>query len=107
MLASSAIPPVLPSGRYRSRPVLDGGLVDNAPVLLAANEPGRTLVLLTRRYERPLPVVSARTYAQPSRPIPIGKFDYANPLGLQLAYDLGREDGAGFAEAGGTSDAGG
>ncbi len=97
VLASSCVPPVLPGGRHRAQRVLDGGLIDNAPVLLAEGQPGETLVLLTRRYERPLPVVAARTYVQPSRAIPIDKFDYANPAGLQEAWDLGLDDGAHFA----------
>lgn len=92
-LAASCVPPVLPEGRHQGRPVLDGGLVDNVPVLLAADQPGHTLVLLSKRYARPLPAVAGMTYLQPSAQIRIDKFDYANPAGLQEAYDLGRADG--------------
>lgn len=102
-LAASCVPPVLPGGRHEGRPVLDGGLVDNVPLLLAEGEPGHTLVLLSKRYGRPLPERAATTYLQPSAPIRIDKFDYANPAGLQAAYDLGVADGvqaaAGFAAA--------
>lgn len=103
VLASSCVPPVLPGGRYRAQPVLDGGLIDSAPALLAEDQPGETLVLLTRRSERPLPSIPSRTYVQPSRPIPIGKFDYANPAGLQAAWDLGVEDGQRFAAGAATA----
>jgi hypothetical protein len=34
---------------------------------------------------------------QPSEPIRIDKFDYANPVGLQETYNLGLKDGAQFA----------
>jgi hypothetical protein len=34
---------------------------------------------------------------QPSQPIRIDKFDYANPDALQETYDQGLEDGAQFA----------
>lgn len=95
-LAASCVPPVLPGGRHAGKPVLDGGLVDNVPLLLAADQPGRTLVLLSKRYGRPLPQAANVTYVQPSEPIRIDKFDYANPQGLQDAYDLGFDQGAQF-----------
>ena len=62
-------------------------------LLLAADQPGRTLVLLSKRYGRALPARPGVTYLQPSAPIRIDKFDYANPEGLQEAYDLGFADG--------------
>lgn len=102
-MAASCVPPVLPGGRHDGRPVLDGGLVDNVPLVLAEGEPGHTLVLLSKRYSGPLPTRAATTYLQPSAAIRIDKFDYANPEGLQDAYDLGLADGvraaAGLADA--------
>ena len=98
ILSASCVPPVLPGGAYRGRRVLDGGLIDNVPVQLADGREGRTLVLLSKRYPRPLPIANDRVYVQPSRPISLDKFDYANPQGLQETYELGREDGSGFAE---------
>ena len=77
--------------------VLDGGLVDNIPLRLADQQPGDTLVLLSRRYERTLPDRPGVVWAQPSRPIRIDKFDYANPDGLQETFDLGVHDGRRFA----------
>ena len=97
VLAASCVPPVLPGGQFDGRRVLDGGLVDNAPVLLTRDRPGRTLVLLSRQYRNELPNGDEITYAQPSRPITLDKFDYANPAGLQTVFDLGVEDGRHFA----------
>ena len=97
ILASSCVPPVLPGKGYRGEQVLDGGLIDNVPAHLADGRPGRTLVLLSKRYRKPLPAPSARVYVQPSEAIRIDKFDYANPAGLQEVYDQGVRDGTAFA----------
>lgn len=97
ILAASCVPPVLPGERYQGQRVLDGGIIDNVPAHLADGREGRTLVLLSKRYGRPLPPPAIRVYAQPSEPIRIDKFDYANPGGLQETYDLGLGDGQRFA----------
>jgi predicted acylesterase/phospholipase RssA len=94
VLASSCTPPFTPLLAHAGRPALDGGIADNVPV--AAAGPGPTLVLLTRRY-RALPAHPARTYVQPSRPVPVASWDYTDPDGLQAAFDLGLRDGAAFA----------
>jgi predicted acylesterase/phospholipase RssA len=96
VLAASCVPPVLPEGRFRDRKVLDGGLIENAPIRLAENEPDETLVLLSRKYERELPSARQATWVQPSKPIRIDKFDYANPDGLQETFELGIHDGREF-----------
>ena len=96
VLAASCVPPVLPEGRFRDRRVLDGGLIENIPLRLATGEPGETLVLLSRKYERELPSVQGVTWAQPSTQIEIDKFDYANPDGLQETFELGLADGRVF-----------
>ncbi len=96
-LAASCVPPVLPGGRHGGKPVLDGGLVDNVPLMLAADQPGNTLVLLSQRHTRALPTSATVTYVQPSSRITIDKFDYANPEGIQEAYDMGVADGRHFA----------
>jgi hypothetical protein len=96
VLAASCVPPVLPEGRLGDRKVLDGGLIEHIPVRLAENEPGETLVLLSRRYERALPSTTRVTWVQPSQPIKIDKFDYANPDGLQETFELGLDDGSEF-----------
>jgi predicted acylesterase/phospholipase RssA len=96
VLASSCIPPILPEGHLRGRKVLDGGLIENIPVRLADEQPGETLVLLSRRYDRKLPSTRRVTWVQPSKQIEIDKFDYANPRGLQETFDLGIADGQQF-----------
>ena len=97
ILASSCVPPVLPGDGYKGQRVLDGGIIDNVPAHLADNRDGLTLVLLSKRYRQTLPPPTQRVYVQPSEPIRIDKFDYANPSGLQKTYDLGAKDGANFA----------
>ena len=99
VLASSCVPPVLPSEPFKGQRVLDGGIIDNVPAHLADGREGLTLVLLSKRYNSSLPVSEVRTYVQPSEAITIDKFDYANPEGLQQTYDLGFEDGTAFASA--------
>ena len=96
VLGASCVPPLLPEGRFGDRKVLDGGLIENIPVRLAADQPGRTLVLTSRKYEQPLPSTKRVTWVQPSQPIKIDKFDYANPEGLQETFDLGVRDGRAF-----------
>ena len=96
VLAASCVPPVLPEGRFGDRDVLDGGLIENIPVRLASDQPGRTLVLASRKYGHPLPSTDRVTWVQPSEPIKIDKFDYANPEGLQETFDLGVRDGLDF-----------
>lgn len=97
VLAASCVPPVLPSPPYRGQQILDGGMIDNVPAFLADKRPGETLVLLSKRYRRPLPYVPGRTYVQPSSPIRMDKFDYANPDGLREAFELGIADGRAYA----------
>jgi hypothetical protein len=56
------------------------------------------LVLLTRPFSREsLPRREGVTYVQPSRAVPVAKWDYTSPDRVREAYDLGREDGARFA----------
>jgi predicted acylesterase/phospholipase RssA len=105
ILAASCVPPVLPSNGYQGEIVLDGGLIDNVPAHLADGRSGQTLVLLSKRYKKPLPRIKNRVYVQPSEPIKIDKFDYANPSGLQEVYDLGFMDGQQFVQSGPVSSA--
>lgn len=97
ILASSTVPPVLPTKGYKGLRVLDGGIIDNVPAHLADQRAGQTLVLLSKKYRKPLPAPGRRIYAQPSEPVRIDKFDYANPGALQATYDLGLRDGTRFA----------
>jgi len=101
ILASSCTPPFTTLIRRGGAPVLDGSLVDSAPVFALRGTPRRVLVLLTRRYGE-LPSGGAgepmMTYVQPSEPITISKWDYTNPDGLQRTFDLGRRDGEAFVD---------
>ena len=96
ILAASCVPPVLPSPPFRDRQILDGGMIDDVPAFMADDRSGETLVLLSKRYRRALPEVPGRTYVQPSAPIRMDKFDYANPEGLQEVFELGAADGRAF-----------
>ena len=98
ILHSSCTPPITPVYRRGTRPVLDGGLIDSAPLETIPTPLPPTLVLLTKPYPpEHIPRVPGRVYAQPSQPIPIHKWDYTSPERVQATYDLGRRDGEGFA----------
>jgi predicted patatin/cPLA2 family phospholipase len=98
ILGSSCSPPMTSSLKWKGRYVLDGGVVDNVPVCALDDDPGATLVMLTRRYAA-LPDISGRTYVQPSATIPVDAWNYTSPEGIQSAYDLGRSDGEEFVKA--------
>ncbi|MEM1156546.1 MAG: patatin-like phospholipase family protein, partial [Pseudomonadota bacterium] len=97
ILNASCVPPVLPSMGYQGVAVLDGGMIDNVPAFLTDDQPGDTLVLLSKRYRGGVPAIPGRCYVQPSTNIALDKFDYANPEGLQATYALGYRDGEQFA----------
>ncbi|WP_332681720.1 patatin-like phospholipase family protein [Bosea sp. (in: a-proteobacteria)] len=98
LMASAAVPPFMPAGKVGSRAALDGGLFDSAPAwalaeMEATGEP--TLVLLTRPFAQ-VPAVENRTYARPSRTIPVSQFTIRNWDGIRFAYELGIRDGEDF-----------
>jgi predicted acylesterase/phospholipase RssA len=98
ILHSSCTPPITPVYRRGDRPVLDGGLIDSAPVETIPAPPPPTLVLLTRQYpSESIPRLPGRVYVHPSEPVPVHKWDYTNPTRVQATYDLGRRDGERFA----------
>jgi predicted patatin/cPLA2 family phospholipase len=85
--------------KYKEKVALDGGIIDNVPVLaINKNErKGKILVLMTRQYKSDkIPNDPNIVYVQPSIMPPSAKWDYTNPEGLQAAYDLGRSDGETF-----------
>jgi len=98
ILASSCTPPMTRLQKWNGAYSLDGGVVDNVPVCALAGEARETLILLSRQYVR-TPNIPGRTYVQPSQPVPITTWDYANPAALQATFDLGRRDGETFAQA--------
>lgn len=100
ILQSSCTPPFTAVYKRGVHSVLDGCLVDTAPVeaLDASEQP--TLVLLTKVHQRSaIPSVEGRTYVQPSEPICIDPWDYTSPHGIQVTYDLGRRDAERFIAA--------
>lgn len=95
VLASSATPPFTPVGTVDGRPVLDGGLVDNAPAFVAegAGTWRRHLVVLTRPY--PAAVMGERGnrwYLCPSEPPPADRWDYTQPDRVTRTIALGGRD---------------
>jgi predicted acylesterase/phospholipase RssA len=97
VLASSATPPFTPIGRHGGRPLLDGGLVDNAPAFVAEDTPGvrRHLVLLTRPYpEGSVGHKGNRWYLCPSEPVPISRWEYTRPDLIEATIALGDRDAA-------------
>ena len=100
LMATASVPPFMPIGRVHGRAALDGGLVDNPPLIRlgpveAAGD--RTLVLSTRS-ARPLESTALRTVVRPSRPVTINKFSVTDADGLKAAYELGLRDGEAFAK---------
>lgn len=98
IIASSCVPPLTPQARRDGVVLFDGGLVSNVPTEGVAQASGSTLVLLTRQFAK-LPCVPGHTYVQPSRPIPVGAWDYTDAPALQSTFDLGRRDGENFCAA--------
>lgn len=99
LMATAAVPPFMPIGRVHGRAALDGGLVDNPPLLRLADveaQGGRTLVLSTRS-ARPLDSTPLRSVVRPSQPIRVDKFSVTDANGIRQAYELGLRDGEDFA----------
>ncbi len=100
VIASSCTPPFTALCIRDGEPALDGGLVDNVPVDVVPADRS-TLVLTTRRYAGRAPIFmrGALTYVQPSRPIPVSRWDYTAPSLYEAVYRLGRKDGERAARA--------
>jgi len=97
ILHSSCIPLLFPLYRRGGRIVLDGCLVEPTPVH-AVGSASSVLVLRSNRVpDTTLPRVPGHTYVQPSRELPITRWDYTSPRLAQETYDLGRWDGERFA----------
>jgi len=100
LMATASVPPFMPIGRVNGRPALDGGLVDNPPLIRLAPieaEGARTLVLSTRS-AKPLESTALRTIVRPSEPVGVNKFSVTDAQGLRDAYELGLRDGEAFAK---------
>ena len=91
IVAAASAPPLFDQHRWDGEPVMDGGVVDNAPVL----GDGRALVLVTRVY-RNLPEGERNVYFGPSEDPPTFKLDFTDAQGVRDVWDLGRRDGEDF-----------
>jgi predicted patatin/cPLA2 family phospholipase len=101
ILATASVPPFMRVGRIHGRPCLDGGLVDNPPLLMleGTEEDGGRTLLLTTRHGRVPPSSRNRTVVSPSEPITVNNFTIRDPDGLRRAYEIGLRDGERFARA--------
>ena len=91
--AAATIPPLFDIPRWDGRPVIDGGMADQAP--MPDPDLGRTLVLLTRRYDS-VPEVEGRLYVTPSEETPADKIDFTDPEKIRRTWDMGERDARAF-----------
>jgi predicted acylesterase/phospholipase RssA len=97
ILASSATPPFTPLGNFRGTPLLDGGMIDNAPAFLADRVPEvrRGIVFLSRPYHRSvMGIQGRRLYLAPTQPTPINRWDYTRPHLLDETVAMGEREAA-------------
>lgn len=88
--AAATIPPLFDMPSWDDKPVIDGGMADQAP--MPDPDRGRTLVLLTRQY-RKLPDQADRHYVAPEQETPADKIDFTDPDKIQKTWDCGMVDG--------------
>ena len=87
--AAATIPPVFDVPEWKGDRVLDGGMLDKAP--LPRNDRGPTLVLLTSIYAN-LPQDDRRTYIQPTREVAADKIDFSDASKVSRTWDQGEAD---------------
>ncbi|SIQ60345.1 Patatin-like phospholipase [Rhizobium sp. RU33A] len=102
LMATSSVPPFMPVGRVRGRAYLDGGLVDNPPLmkLTEVEAKGWKTLLLTTRFGRMPPSAPNRVVVGPSEDLPVSKFSVGDAAGIRHAYEVGLRDGLAFARKG-------
>jgi hypothetical protein len=102
LMATSSVPPFMPVGRVRGRAYLDGGLVDNPPLLKLreVEDKGWRTLLLSTRFGRTPPAAPNRIVVGPSEDIPVSKFAVGDAAGIRHAYEVGLRDGLAFARQG-------
>ncbi|KAA9005294.1 patatin-like phospholipase family protein [Histidinibacterium aquaticum] len=88
--AAATIPPVFDPPMWHGKPVIDGGMFDQAP--FPDPDEGRTLIMLTRRY-RNVPEAEGRVYLPPEQACPADKIDFTDPEKLRATWACGEEDG--------------
>ncbi|MWV28514.1 patatin-like phospholipase family protein [Aurantiacibacter rhizosphaerae] len=99
--AAATIPPVFDVPEWQDCRVLDGGMLDKAP--LPTDSEGETLVLLTSRY-RNCPDLPGRTYAQPSKEVAADKIDFTDASKVTRTWDQGVRDGKAWLAKNGRAD---
>ncbi len=96
ILASSATPPFTPIGAFRGMRLLDGGMIDNAPAFVAEQrhpQARHSVVMLSRPYHPSvLGIQGKRLYLAPTRPTPIGRWDYTQPDLLDDTVAMGERE---------------
>lgn len=93
--AAATIPPVFDVPEWDGLRVLDGGLVDKAP--LPRPDEGKTLILLTSCYDD-LPDNPQRIYVQPTREVAADKIDFSDKSKVEDTWDQGERDGKAWLE---------
>ncbi|MWD28278.1 patatin-like phospholipase family protein [Aquicoccus sp. SCR17] len=88
--AAAVIPPVFEPRLWNGRPVVDGGMADQAP--LPEPDEGFTWMLLTREYKQ-LPDHPGRLHVYPSEETPADKIDFTDPGKLRDTWEQGYQDG--------------
>ncbi|TMM55492.1 patatin-like phospholipase family protein [Sulfitobacter sabulilitoris] len=91
--AAAVIPPVFDPPLWDGRPVIDGGMADQAP--LPQPDEGSTLILLTRDYAR-IPQIETRHYVRPSHKVEADKIDFTDPDKIARTWAQGEADGREF-----------
>ena len=86
-VAAATIPPLFDLPGWGGRPVIDGGMADQAP--MPDPDEGDTLILLTRHY-RGLEEVPGRLYLQPEEDVPADKIDFTDPAKIGNTWEAGR-----------------
>lgn len=98
ILASSATPPFTPIGTFRGHQLLDGGMIDNAPAFVVEGkhpEARHSIVFMSRPYHADvMGVQGKRLYIAPTRPTPIGRWDYTQPHLIDDTIAMGASEAA-------------
>jgi predicted acylesterase/phospholipase RssA len=88
--AAAVIPPLFDLAVWDGKPVIDGGMADQAP--MPEPDKGSTLILLTRDYSA-VPEVDGCTYISPSSETQADKVDFTDPAKIRRAWQQGEADG--------------
>lgn len=95
IIASSATPPFTSIGNIGGRRLLDGGIIDNAPVFISDNMPqiSHNLVLLTRHYlNSDVEENSKRLYVYPTSSLSVDSWDFSRSELIEETVRKGEGD---------------